>query len=257
MSADTRPYSAPIAGAPKLSIIVPCLNEEENVPDILRDIHRVIAAHSLDVEVILIDDCSVDNTFQVALSKAPEYPALNLRVLRRYHPRRGYGAVLRYGLAHAVGTFVIFVSADGVDPLELIPEFLRRAENGSRLVQCSRYVNKEDSKNLPIKFKVSHFFYRFLVKRLFGKSISDSTYPFRIFRRVELLALGVAQNTFSISPEIFFKLILNGCEVEYIPHSQGMRTKGVSKFRFRQEGIRYGYVLIRAWFHRKGWILWF
>jgi glycosyltransferase involved in cell wall biosynthesis len=257
MPADFKDSKAIIPGAPQLSIIVPCLNEEENVPDILQDLNRVVAGNGLDVEVILIDDCSVDNTFQVALKRAPEYPALRVRVLRRYHPRRGYGAVLRYGLAHAIGEYIVFVSADGVDPLDLIPEFLKRAKNGSRLVQCSRYVNQADSKNLPIKFKVSHFFYRFLVKRLFGKSISDSTYPFRIFRRVELLALGVAQNTFSISPEIFFKLILNGCEVEYIAHSQGMRTKGVSKFRFRQEGIRYGYVLIRAWLHSKGWILWF
>lgn len=242
---------------PDLSIVVPCLNEEENIPGLLKSLNDVVERYSLAIETILIDDLSDDNTFQVALSHSPHFPKLNLKVIRRYHPRRGYGAVVRYGIAHALGRYCVIVSADLVDPLDLLPEFLKRAEAGADLVQCSRYVSETDHANLPFKFKISHFFYRRLVKAMMGREISDSTYPFRIFNRIEMMALGITQNSFSISPEIFFKLILNGGKVEYLPHSQGMRQKGESKFRFRREGIRYGYVLLRAWLHKIGIMLWF
>lgn len=242
---------------PDISIVIPCLNEEENIPDLLDSLNSVVTRHKLKIETILIDDLSDDNTFQVALSHTPNFPDLNMRVIRRYHPRRGYGAVVRYGIAHALGKYCVIVSADLVDPLELLPEFLVRAEKGADLVQCSRYVSEQDHKNLPWKFKISHFFYRRLVKAMMGREISDSTYPFRIFNRVEMMALGITQNSFSISPEIFFKLILNGGKVEYLPHSQGVRQKGESKFRFRREGFRYGYVLLRAWLHKLGVALWF
>lgn len=243
---------------PDLSIIVPCLNEEENVGDILKALDDVVTPHQLSVEVLLIDDLSDDNTFEVAMQSVPQYPNLHLRVIRRYHPRRGYGAVLRYGMAHARGKYCTFVSADGVDPLHILPDMLNKMQEGTHdLIQCSRYGKEDDHQNLPWKFKVSHFFYRRLVKSLLDKDISDSTYPFRIFDRMEMLGLGIGQNSFSISPEIFFKISLNGGKIFYFSHGQGMRTKGESKFRFRREGIRYGYVLIRAYLHKIGLVLWF
>ena len=242
---------------PEISIIVPCLNEAENVTAILSSLNEVVVQHALSVEVLLIDDFSDDDTFQIALRHVPEFPSLHLRVIRRFQPRRGYGAVIRYGMAHARGQYCVCVSADGVDPLHLLPTFLERKKTGVDLVQCSRYVNVHDKETLPWKFKISHFFYRRLVHLLIGAGLSDTTYPFRMFNRVDVLALGVSQNTFSISPEIFFKIMLNGGKIEYLAHSQGVRQRGISKFRFTKEGIRYGYVLIRAWLHKLKLILWF
>jgi glycosyltransferase involved in cell wall biosynthesis len=242
---------------PEISIIVPCLNEEENVTAILKALNDVVVPNGLSVEVVLIDDFSDDDTFKIALNQVPEFPALHLRVIRRYQPRRGYGAVIRYGIAHARGKYCVCVSADCVDPLHLLPHFLEKKRNGVDLVQCSRYVNVQDKETLPWKFRISHLFYRGLVRLLIGPGLSDTTYPFRMFNRVDVLALGISQNTFSISPEIFFKILLNGGKIEYLAHSQGVRQRGLSKFRFRIEGTRYGYVLIRAWLHKLGLILWF
>ena len=242
---------------PETSIIVPCLNEAENVTAILKAINDVVVANRLSVEVLLIDDFSDDDTFQIAMRQVPEFPALHLRVIRRYQPRRGYGAVIRYGIAHARGNYCVCVSADCVDPVHLLPRFLEKKRTGVDLVQCSRYENVQDKKTLPWKFRIAHFFYRRLVRVLMGPGLSDTTYPFRMFNRVDVLAMGISQNTFSISPEIFFKILLNGGKIEYLAHSQGLRQRGLSKFRFSKEGTRYGYVLIRAWWHKLGVILWF
>src|SRR5215510_2592478 len=151
--ASVAPNTATDPQVPEISIIVPCLNEAENVTAILSSLNEVVVQHALSVEVLLIDDFSDDDTFQIALRQVPEFPALHLRVIRRYQPRRGYGAVIRYGMAHARGNYCVCVSADCVDPLHLLPRFLEKKRTGVALVQCSRYENVQDRETLPWKFR--------------------------------------------------------------------------------------------------------
>jgi len=124
------------------------------------------------------------------------------------------------------------------------------------MVQCSRYLNKSDANTIPFKYKFFQTGWRFLVKLLLRQDIKDSTYSFKIFRRVDVLGFGIVSNGFSISPEIFFKILLSGGKTDYVAHSQGVRKIGKSKFVFLREGTGYSYVLFRAWLHRLG-ILWF
>lgn len=244
--------------AVELSLLVPCLNEEENVEPVLRSLEDLRRRHGLaDLEVVLLDDCSTDNTYARSLECAKLFPALNLRVLRRFEPRRGYGAVLRFGLAHARGTYAVPVAADMVDPIELIPRFLERARQGADLVQCSRYLKDGDADTIPFKYKFYQVIWRALVRLLLGQPIPDTTYAFRLFKRIDMLAVGLQSNRFSISPEILFKTMLLGGRIDYIPAGQGVRQKGKSKFIFTREGFGYGYVLLRAWLHKIRLVLWF
>jgi len=240
----------------ELSIIVPCLNERESLPIILPKLADLILRERLDGELVILDDASVDDTFAIAQSLMSRYETIQWRVFRRYQPRRGYGAVVRYGLAHALGRYAISVSADDVDPIEMIPEYLRRMRAGAALVQCSRYTNKGDSSTIPFKYKFYQVIYRRLVRLLLGQEIRDSTYSFKMYERVPMLAIGLSSNRFSISPEITFKALLSGGRIEYVPGSQGTRIYGISKFRFLKEGRGFAWVLFRSALHRIG-ILWF
>lgn len=241
---------------PELSIIIPCLNEEDNLPPLIEDLNRVCTDNNLDVEVIILDDASQDNTLGIATSLQPQYPDLNVRVLHRYEPRRGYGAVARYGLAHATGRFAGIVAADGQNPIHILPEMLDRARNGAQLVQCSRYSTPDDDKEVPSTFKLYQAIYRALVRVLLGQHFPDSTYGFKLFDRVLVMALGATSNRFSLSPEILFKVFLSRGEIVFVPGRQGVRQQGVSKFALRREIIGHAYVLLRAWLHRFGF-LWF
>jgi dolichol-phosphate mannosyltransferase len=240
----------------ELSIIIPCLNEEENVGVIIQRLSDLCAEFHLDAETIIVDDASDDSTFFISSRLPSNYPILNIKVLRRFSPRRGYGAVVRYGVANATGKYCIVVAADNVDPIHLIPVFLEHMRGGAKLVQCSRYMNKIDSQNIPLKYKFYHIIYRFLVRILLKKQISDTTYAFKMFDRIQIMGLGLSSNRFSISPEITFKFLLSDSKVIFIPANQGMRQQNISKFIFRREGYGYIYVLLRAWLHRLG-ILWF
>ena len=212
-----------------LTIVVPCLNEEENVADILDQIRDLAAPQSFKSEIVIVDDQSDDNT-QAIVQKWVDANKniIPARLVVREIHRRGYGAVVRYGAAHGLGRYCIFVSADAVDPISLIPNLYEEMENGAVLAGCSRYLAAEDSLTIPLKYKFSQFFFRIGVRIALGQYIPDSTYAFKMFRRRESLGIGLTQNRFSVSPEITFKSILSGGKITYIPGAQGVRARGVS-----------------------------
>lgn len=242
---------------PLLSVIIPCLDEQDNVADVLRDVTAMLIEARINYEVIVVDDQSTDLTRSRAEQWVKEHSERNVRVIYKELHRRGYGAAVKYGLAYASGEYAIFVSADLVDPINLIPRMYADLNGGGDVAQVSRYLEKNNSSTIPFSYKFFQFFYRIGVRIALGKHIPDSTYAFKMFRRAKILAMGVASNRFNISPEIMFKSILAGLKVSFISGAQGVRVGGVSKFKFHKEGIGFGMCLIRAWLHRNRLIFWF
>jgi glycosyltransferase involved in cell wall biosynthesis len=241
-----------------LTIVIPCLNEVENIIGTLDNVYMTLKDQALKYEIIVVDDISEDDTFAVASRWAGQHAGqIPVKVIQRSLHRRGYGAVVRYGTAYGSGRYCIFVSADNVDPVHLIPQMYTEMENGAILAQCSRYIRAGDDSTIPFSYKFYQFFFRIGVRIAIGYSIPDSTYAFKMFRRRELLGVGLSSNRFNISPEITFKSILIGGKVSYVPGAQGVRQGGKSKFIFHKEGLGYGYCLIRAFFHRHKLIYWF
>jgi len=241
-----------------LTIVIPCLNEVENIIGTLDNVYLTLKEHSISYEIIVVDDISDDETFAVASGWAQQHTGLvPVKVITRSLHRRGYGAVVRYGTAYGSGRYCIFVSADNVDPVHLIPQMYTDMENGAILVQCSRYIRAGDDSTIPFSYKFFQVFFRIGVRIAIGYSIPDSTYAFKMFRRRDLLGVGLSSNRFNISPEITFKSILIGGKGSYVPGAQGIRQGGKSKFIFHKEGLGYGYCLIRTFFHRYKLIYWF
>lgn len=247
---DSRPVD--------LTIVVPCLNESENIETILNEIRTVISGETFATEIVVVDDQSDNTTYEVAREWARKNDtALAVQVITRPLRRRGYGAVVRHGIVYGRGRYCIPVAADGVDPIQLIPRLYEEMEKGAFVAQCSRYIREGDDRTIPFKYKFCQFFFRLGVRIALAQNIPDSTYAFKMFRRREMLAVSLSQNRFSISPEITFKAILMGGKIVYVPGAQGVRSRGVSKFKFYKEGLGYGYCLARALLHRLGLVLWF
>lgn len=234
---------------------MPCLDEAENVEKALSYLCDVL--DGVDYEVIVIDDQSVDDTIGRA-ERWIENSAYRDRyvVLKKDLNRRGYGAVIKYGLAYASGDYVIFYSADMVDPIHLIHDMLELSKD-HHIVQVSRYMNRGDASTIPFKYKFYQFFFRYFVWVCLGEKIEDSTYAFKLMDRKRIQALGITSNRFNISPEIFFKCYLAGYKIATIEGAQGTRESGESKFIFMKEGPGFIGCLIRAFLHRKNLIYWF
>ena len=241
---------------PELSIVVPSFDQASSLPSVAAELNQICVENSLDVEVIVIDDASEDNTLQVAQELQSIYADLKIRILHRYPPKRGYGAVVRYALAHAVGRFAVVVSAEGGNPVRMIPDMLAQARSGAQLVQCSRYSRQGDDQNVPGLFKFYQTIYRGLIRVLLGRSAPDSTYGFKLFDRVLVMALGVGSNRYNLSPEITFKVLLAGGKVVFVPGGPGVGREDVKKFYLYKELDGYLYIILRAFLHRLGF-LWF
>ncbi|HZV05142.1 MAG TPA: glycosyltransferase family 2 protein [Gemmataceae bacterium] len=242
---------------PELSILIPTFNDETVLRGTVGKLHDTVTHSSLNVETLIVDDESTDGTLNVAQQLMADYPALHIRVFARKRRHRGFGGLVRFGMAYATSPYCVIVSSDGHDPVELLPTFLAKLRSGCHLVQCSRYSRKEDAESVPFFYRVYQAIYRRAIRLLLGMKIKDSTYGFRAFNRNYVHALGVSANRFNICPEMTFKILLSGGMVEYIPGKQGSLKRGGSqKFRLPFEIFGYANVLRQAWFYRLG-VPWF
>ena len=141
-----------------ISIVTPCFNEEENVQELYDRIKKVMAGFDYDYEHIFIDNASTDRTveFLRELAAQDKHVKVILNARNFGHIRSPYHALLQ-----ASGDAVIGMASDLQDPPEKIPEFIRKWEQGYKVV-------------IGVKQKA----------RNWGCSISCVTLYYRILRRL-------------------------------------------------------------------------
>ena len=226
--------------APEVSIIVPCLNEEQNIPTLVQKLTALIDQSNLSAEVLIVDDCSDDYTFREAFILSRDDP--RVKALHKGLPR-GIGNAIRCGIDNATGKVGVVVMGDLVDPLIAIPDFRDRiVQDGYQLVLLSRYLDVAGHANIPFVYRFYHFWYRLLCRILIGVRVRDITYAFRGFDLQYMRALGLKSGGFEISPEITLKTWMAGGRICELKGSQGRRILGESKFAFSRVG--YGYVRV-------------
>lgn len=241
----------------ELSIVVPTRDEVTSLEAVLEELHTVVIGSGFSTEVIVVDDASTDGTIDLAKRLAVELPLLHLSVLETAHPRQGFGALLRFGMAYANARYVIVLAADGSDPIELIPEMLGQLRAGAQLVVCSRYEGGEHSSSVDGRYRLYQWWYRRFIRLLLGQRINDSTNGYRGFDRRFAMALGLSSRRFSICPELTFKTLLADGRIAYVGGQPRRRPEsGVEKFQLNHELVGYLHVLARASIHRAG-LRWF
>jgi len=160
-----------------ISIIVPLFNEDESLPHLAEWIDRVMQANGFDYEVIMVDDGSKDNSWQVIESlhgSNGRYKGVKFR--RNY----GKSAALNVGFSHARGDVVITMDADLQDSPDEVPELYRMIkEDGYDLVsgwKKKRYDSKI-AKNIPSKF------FNWTTRKMSGIKLHDFNCGLKAYRR--------------------------------------------------------------------------
>ena len=121
----------------EFTILMPCLNEEENIASCIMDARKYIDDHNLNAEILIVDNNSTDHSALIA--KEHEAEVIKER-------RRGYGRALRTDLEHAKGNVIIFGDCDSTyDFLDLDAIYFPLAENRTDFVTGNRFGDGMES----------------------------------------------------------------------------------------------------------------
>lgn len=222
-----------------LSIVLPCFNEQDALPDVLSRLRGILTqfeAAGVAVEVIVVDDGSTDGSEEVISSFAD----FRLVRLRR---RSGYGQALKSGFALAQGAWVAFFDPDRTyHPEDLIPMYALATGSGPDLVfGCRSFVNP----GMPLVRSWGNRFFVGICRMFFGDQIRDTSTGFRMFRRArlnEVLSLG--SEGFAFTMQFTMLAVHQRWRIEQIPIRYDYRL-GSSKLRPVRDGLRFLLVIFR------------
>jgi glycosyltransferase involved in cell wall biosynthesis len=221
--------------APRVSIVLPCYNEQDHVLLELERISRAMDASGMPYELIAVDDCSTDATLARLQLAEPKLPRLKVV----HFPRNGgAGTVRRIGSQQAQGDIVVWTDADMTYPNERIPELVAILEENPLVDQVvgARTTEEGTYKFLRVPAK---FLIRKLAESLTNSKIPDLNSGLRAFRReIALPYLRLLPPGFSCVTTITLAFLSNEHVVQYVPIDYAKRA-GVSKFRFVHDAYRY------------------
>ena len=216
-----------------LSVIIPAYNEEDGIASIVERVLAIgpaLQAAKTELELIVVDDGSRDRTAEIA----GQYPDVRLIQHRTNH---GYGAALKTGFAHAKGTWLGFLDADGTYPPEHFPNLMHAAtEKDADLVIGSR-MSGSDSQ-MPKSRRIGNLFFAKLVSLIGNHHITDSASGMRIIRREMLPWLYPLPDGLNFTPVMSTRAIHEGLNMIEVPIPYAERL-GRSKLTIVGDGMRF------------------
>jgi glycosyltransferase involved in cell wall biosynthesis len=222
---------------PVLSVVVPCHNEEGNIPRYPAELLPALDALGETYEMLIVDDGSTDGTAAAAAAFAAGRPAA--KVLR-LSPNRGLGGALRTGFAAASGEWIATLDADLTFRPAALKEMLSaaRAEDAD-LVAGSPYLRPGDMGEVSWLRRAPSLMMNALYRGLFGLELTAYTPVFRLYRAARLRQLALTAEGFEINAEIAARGLQAGWRVAEVPAALETRTAGVSKLRRGRELARH------------------
>ncbi len=218
---------------PKISLVVPCHNEAENLSALYERVRNVMESTGKTWEMVCINDGSKDDTLDRLLALHDLDPRVVVIDLSRNF---GKEAALTAGLDHALGDCAIPLDADLQDPPELIPELLAKWKEGYDVVNAVRLTRKSET---WLKRATSYAFYRF-INRMSDVPIPADTGDFRLLSRPVLDALKMLPERRRFMKGLFAWVGFRTIDVHYHrePRLSGKTTWNYWKlWNFAIEGI--------------------
>lgn len=208
-----------------LSVVVPCYNEEENVPYFYEELlkqEKLLKEHQVEIEIIYIDDGSKDHT----VAEVKRLHEKDERVhLVSFSRNFGKEAGIYAGLQKARGDYVVMMDADLQDPPSLLPEMLDYIEQGYDSVATRRVSRKGEP---PVRSFFARMFYR-LMGRISKTEIVDGARDYRLMTRQVVDAI-LSMGEYNRFTKGIFGWV--GFETKWLEYQNVERVKGETKWSF-------------------------
>jgi glycosyltransferase involved in cell wall biosynthesis len=219
---------------PSVSVVIPALNEAENLPHVLATLPENI------FELVLVDGNSLDGTATVAREL---YPLV--RIVGQ--PGRGKGDALAAGFAVCSGDIIVMMDADGSTDGSEIPRFVEALAGGADFAKGSRFVADGGSEDItPLRLAGNRFLCG-LVNRLFRTSYTDLCYGYNAFWRRVLPAISPDCHGFEVETMINIRAAVAGLQIVEVASVERARIHGQSKLRPVRDGFRVLKTILGEW----------
>lgn len=237
-----------------LSIVVPCYNEEKTLEACVDKV-IAIADESLDLELIIVDDCSRDRSRSVAASLAARIPGL---VVLHHDRNQGKGAALRTGIAKATGDYVAIQDADlEYDPTDLKRLIVPLRNGDADVVLGSRFLSAGYHRVLYFWHSLGNRFLTLLSNMLTDLNLTDMETCYKVFRREVVQAIPIEENRFGFEPEIVAKIAHQRLRIYEMGISYRGRSYAEGKKIGAKDGWRALYCILKYNLHKAPWIIQF
>jgi len=190
-----------------LSIVIPVYNEERTIAQILNKVMAVILPHGVTKEILLINDCSTDNSVQIINDFISGYTGNENIVLHSLERNSGKGAALHEGIKSATGDYIIIQDADlEYDPNEynhlLKPILFGHAD----VVYGSRFMGSNPHRILFFWHTIGNKFLTFLSNMFTNLNLTDMETCYKLFDAQILKSLKLKEKRFGFEPEVTAKV---------------------------------------------------
>ena len=232
---------------PKLSIIIPCFNEENTLRTCVEKVLN-ISDGTLELEIIIVNDCSKDKSLEIARELEKNHK--EIKVIS-HEINRGKGAALRTGFREASGDFITVQDAD----LEYDPQDLKRLlvplmQDQADVVLGSRFLSAGAHRVLYFWHYLGNRFLTLLSNMLTDLNLTDMETCYKIFRKDVIKNINIQEDRFGFEPEIVAKIAALRLRIFEIGISYYGRTYEEGKKITAKDGVRALYCILRYNGHR-------
>jgi glycosyltransferase involved in cell wall biosynthesis len=221
---------------PHVSVVIPTLNEEPNMSELLQGIEKQLSGQ--DYEIIVVDGGSKDKTVAIAKKFGAKI----------FYDNNGKGAALIKGLHAATGEILVSMDADLSHRPDEMKLLIDGIEIGYDLCMGSRFIAGGGTDDMPLIRVLGNKFFVWMVNVFFGSNYSDLCYGYRSFRQGALHKMRLEERGFGIETEISIKAMKARLRIMEVPSREKKRVAGEAKLRTFHDG----YIILKTLFGNIG-----
>jgi dolichol-phosphate mannosyltransferase len=230
------------------SVVIPARDEEGALPATVEHLHLELSLNNIPHEIIVVDDGSLDNTWQVLRKLCEKIPTLRPLQNQGEH---GFGRAIVLGLRNCQGDAVAIMMADESDDARDAVLYWKVLSEGWDCVFGSRFVPGGGVINYPRAKLLVNRLANFFIRVIFAIPLNDTTNAFKAYRRAVIQGCEpLIAPHFNLTVEIPLKAIVRGFSWTVVPITWRNRRFGVPKLKIKEMGSRYFFICAYIWLEK-------